>query len=63
MTFEEAIIISARKYYKGRDPLELMGSQEKEPKYTREYFVELEKELFDENKDKDIEEELENELD
>ena len=63
MTFEEAIVISVKKYYQGRDPVELMGSQDKDPKYTRAYFAELEEELFSENKDKDIEEELEDELD
>ena len=63
MTFEEAIIISVQKYYNGRDPVELIGSQENKSKYTRAYFAELEEELFNENKDKDIEEELEDELD
>ena len=28
LTFEEAIIISVREYYQGRDPVELMNAQE-----------------------------------
>lgn len=52
MTFEEAIIISVRKYYAGQDPEELMGSKEGETKYTREYFDELEEELVPSDKKK-----------
>ncbi len=65
MTFEEAIIISVRKYYQGRDPVELMGAQEGETKYTRAYFDELEDEIVNGKKEEieDIEEDLEDELD
>lgn len=49
MTFEEAVIISVRKYYAGRDPEELMGTNEGEIKYTREYFDQLEKDLAEGN--------------
>lgn len=47
MTFEEAIIKAVKKYYEGRDPEELLESQEGESKYTREYFDELEEELLE----------------
>jgi hypothetical protein len=47
MTFEEAIVIAVRKYYAGRDPEELLGTQEGESTYTREYFEELEEELLE----------------
>tara|TARA_A100001011_G_scaffold301031_1_gene314481 strand:- start:307 stop:504 length:198 start_codon:yes stop_codon:yes gene_type:complete len=65
MTFEEAIIISVRKYYQGRDPVELMDAQESESKYTRAYFDELEDEIINGKKeeDEDTEEDLEDELD
>ena len=65
MTFEEAIIISVRKYYQGRDPVELMNAQEGEIKYTRAYFDELEDEIVNGKKEEieDIEEDLEDELD
>lgn len=70
MTFEEAIIISVRKYYAGRDPEELMGTNEGEIKYNREYFDQLEKDLAEGNLisgvvkgDEEDEEEEEDELD
>jgi hypothetical protein len=52
MTFEEAIKLAIRKYYEGEDPVELMGSQEGEMKYTREYFDELEEEMVPSKKGK-----------
>ena len=65
MTFEEAIIISVRKYYQGRDPVELMGAQQDDIKYTRAYFDELEDEIINGKKEEeeDNEEDLEDELD
>jgi hypothetical protein len=65
MTFEEAIIISVRKYYQGRDPVELMGAQQDDIKYTRAYFDELEDEIINGKKEEeeDTEEDLEDELD
>lgn len=52
MTFEEAIRLAIRKYYEGEDPVELMGVQEGEMKYTREYFDELEEEMLSPKKAK-----------
>ena len=52
MTFEEAIVISVRKYYAGKDPEALRESAEGEMKYTREYFDELEEELVPSDKKK-----------
>jgi hypothetical protein len=69
MTFEEAILISVRKYYGGRDPEELMGVREGETKYTREYFDQLEKDIAegklmgDDIKNEEDEEVEEDELD
>lgn len=69
MTFEEAIVISVRKYYGGRDPEELMGVREGETKYTREYFDQLEKDIAegklmgDDIKNEEDEEVEEDELD
>lgn len=64
MTFEEAIVVSVRKYYQGKMPEKLMETKEGEPKYTREYFDELEEELLNpKKKTKKDEEDLEDELD
>jgi len=52
MTFEEAIIKSIKKYYEGTDPVELNTASGKKPKYTREYFDELEEELLNPPKKK-----------
>ena len=52
MTFEEAIATAIRKYYSGKDPEELYKAMGKEPKYTREYFDELEEELLGSKKGK-----------
>jgi hypothetical protein len=67
MTFEDAIVLAVKKYYAGTDPEALMGAQEGEIKYTREYFDELEEELLaskggkkpKKKKDDEDEEELE----
>lgn len=48
MTFEEAIRVSIKSYLEGRDPeayLEAAGTQ---PKYTREYFDQLEEDVLSE---------------
>tara|TARA_E500000178_G_scaffold301546_1_gene310504 strand:- start:474 stop:668 length:195 start_codon:yes stop_codon:yes gene_type:complete len=64
MTFEEAIVVSVRKYYQGKMPEKLMETKEGELKYTREYFDELEEELLNpKKKTKEDEEDLEDELD
>jgi len=64
MTFEEAIVISVRKYYQGKMPEKLMETKKGEVKYTREYFDELEEELLNpKKKTKKDEEDLEDELD
>lgn len=64
MTFEEAIVVSVRKYYQGKMPEELMGVKDGEMKYTPEYFDELEEELLNpKKKSKETEEDLEDELD
>tara|TARA_R110000787_G_scaffold579_9_gene2108 strand:- start:6206 stop:6415 length:210 start_codon:yes stop_codon:yes gene_type:complete len=45
MTFEDAIRLSIRKYYSGEDPTELMGTAKGTPRYTRDFFDELEEEF------------------
>jgi len=52
MTFEEAIVISVRKYYAGKDPEALIEASDGDLKYTREYFDELEEELVPSDKKK-----------
>jgi hypothetical protein len=64
MTFEEAIVVSVRKYYQGKMPEKLMETKEGGMKYTSEYFDELEEELLNpKKKTKEDEEDLEDELD
>ena len=64
MTFEEAIVVSVRKYYQGKMPEKLMETIDGEMKYTPEYFDELEEELLNpKKKSKETEEDLEDEFD
>lgn len=46
MTFEEAIRMSIKAYFKGKDPSNLLEAMEGEMKYSRAYFDEAEAELL-----------------
>lgn len=46
MTFEEAIRMSIKAYFNGKDPSNLLETMEGELKYSRDYFDSAEKELL-----------------
>lgn len=54
MTFEEAIRMSIKAYFKGKDPANLLDTMEGEMKYSRQYFDNAEQELL--GKDAPVEE-------